>query len=230
MEKLVYILLRRPMLDEHIFSAGLLEHLVPRMRAAGAREITVHVADLNHAMDTPKTTSPRIFGAWDTVSAAVHFWLDSVDRRHEFETLFAEFAEKADGYLVTESVVAGYDRTWTDGERRPGVTQFALGEKPDGVTDEHFYHHWQDVHSPFSFDLHPRRWSYVRNATARSLTPNAPPWRFIVLEHFRTLEDFTDENLYYQSPKIVEQCWIDVPEFLDLKTYTGGPMSEYHFE
>ena len=229
MEKLIYLLDRKPELDQAQFGEAVLETVVPAMKRAGAYWLTVNLADMDAAMDTPQTLTPRIYGAWDKVAGAIHFWLDSIDTRSAVETEMTKVARNLSGYLVTESIVQPTDRTWSGRQRRPGVTQFALGQKPVNATDDEFYHHWQDVHSPWSFELHPRRVSYVRNATARVLTPGATPWRFIVLEHF-LLEDFTDESRYYASKEAVEKLWKEVADFLDLDTYVGGPMSEYYFE
>ena len=230
MEKLIYLLERKAEFDHDRFTSALTDEIVPRMKAAAASNITINVADLDDKMDTPQTKSPRIFGEWHKISGAVHFWLDSLDNRGVIEEAFAEVSVHADGYLVTESIVQACTRTWSGKQRRPGVTQFALGRKPPSVTDEHFYHNWQVVHSPDSFELHPLRQSYVRNAIARPLNFDAPPWRFIVLEHWSDLNQFTDESLYYSSPEHRKHLWEHALEFLELDTYTGGPMSEYHFD
>ena len=229
MEKLVYLINRKPTLDKKAFGSAILDQMVPALQQAGAYWLTVNIADMDEAMDTPKTLTPRIYGAWTSVSAAIHFWVDSIDTRSRYEAIMADVAQDLSGYLVTESIVQSINRTWLGRKRRPGVTQFALGKKPAAATDEHFYHHWQEIHSPWSFELHPNRISYVRNAVARVLTPGAEPWRFIVLEHFM-LEDFTDENRYYASAEAVERLWKEAPDFVDIDDYAGGPMSEYYFE
>lgn len=229
MEKLIYLLGPRRGQQRTDVIAPLLDEIAPGLGARGASQITVHVADLDAEMDTPETTTPRIFGEWQGLAGAVHLWLDCLDARGPIEAMLSQVSEIA-GYLVTESVVQPYERSWQGRERRPGVTQFSLGHKAPGASEAHFYHHWQEVHSPFSFDLHPHRWSYVRNDVARTLTPGSTPWRFIVLEHWRDLREFTDEALYYGGPAIVEQCWQDVPEFLDMDSYVSGPMSEFHFD
>lgn len=229
MEKLIYLLDRKPDLSQEQFGEAVLQKLVPALKREGAYWLTVNLADMDAAMDTPLTLTPRIYGAWDKVAGAIHFWLDSIDTRAVVEQEMLKYAQGISGYLVTESIVQPTQRRWSGTVRRPGVTQFALGQKPAGVSDEHYYYHWQVVHSPWSFELHPRRISYVRNAVARVLTPGAAPWRFIVLEHF-ALEDFTDESRYYADQSALEQLWKEVPEFLDLDSYVGGPMSEYHFD
>jgi hypothetical protein len=226
-EKLIYLLqdcaAGAPQLRDR-----LLGETAPALRAHGARDITLHIADLNEPV---RQASPgRIAGAWDRLGGAVHFWLDNLDRRGAIEQQLAGLCGQLQGYLVTESVVQDCERSWRDGERRPGVTQFSAHGKPANVSEEEFYHNWQVLHSATSFALHPRRWSYVRNAVARPLTPNAPAQRVIVLEHFRELADFTDESRYFGGPEVVEAMYAELPGFCDFDSMVTGPMSEYAFD
>ena len=229
MEKLIYVLKLPDEAGRTALAARLLDEVIPFAREKGASDITVNVADLDHRMSTPQTLTPRIYGEWSPIAGVIHFWLDSLDDREPIERALSGLC-RPEGYLVTESIVQKHAPTWSEGERRPGVTQVALGQKPRWASDEHFYHHWQVVHSAWSFDLHPHRQSYVRNAVARVLTPSAPKLAFIVLEHFAEMAHFTDESLYYRSAEHVQRLWAEVPDFLDLESYTGGPASEYHFE
>jgi len=99
-----------------------------------------------------------------------------------------------------------------------------------GVTEEAFYHNWQQVHSVQSFALHPLRVSYVRNAVARVLTPGARDYRIIVLEHWQELRDFTEDARYFGSPEAVAEMYRDLPGFADSSSTTTGPASEYAFD
>lgn len=227
MEKLIYLLGQKPGRNHVDFTQSLIA-TVPALRAVGARHIDLLVADLNEPV---QAASPaRISGPWEGLAGVAQFWLDSVDHHTRVEPLLAMVAERLDGYLVTESVVQPYAREWPEGTRRPGVTQFTAHAKPEGVSDEDFYHHWQTVHSAMSFDLHPLRWSYIRHAVARPLTVGAPPYRAIVSEHFRELHDFTDEGRYFGSPEVVQQMYADLPHFCDHTRMVTGPMSEFNFD
>lgn len=229
MEKLIYLLDRAPGdADNAALDQAIRTRLVPAIKAAGGYRITVNIADL----DAPvlRASPARIAGAWDRFGAAVHFWLDSIDARAPIETAIAALCPRYSGYLVTESMPQAFSVDWKAGARRPGVTQFTANGKPADVSEEDFYYNWQVKHSTISFDLHPHRWSYVRNAVARPLTPNAPPFRSLVLEHFRELEDFTDESRYFGDPRVVEEMYADLPGFCDVSTMITGPMSEYYFD
>jgi hypothetical protein len=228
MEKLIYLLDRTAGANTADFTRALIGEVIPRIRAAGGSRIDLHVADLDSAV---RAASPgRIGGAWDQFGAAIHCWLDALDQRAPIETAIAAVCPRFAGYLVTESVLQPYTVEWNEGERRPGVTQFTANAKPAAVSEAEFYHNWQVKHSAISFDLHPLRWSYVRNAVARALTPDAPPYRAIVLEHFRELRDFTDESRYFGDPQVVQEMYADLPGFYDPDNMFTGPASEYHFK
>lgn len=227
MEKLIYLLDRDTAAPTEVFRERLLEAM-PALQESGARGITLNVADLDEAV---RAAAPqRIAGAWAAFGAAVHFWLDNLDTRGRIEAVLARLCPGSHGYLVTESVVQPYERSWQGRERRPGVTQFTAHAKPAEVSEEQFYYNWQVEHSAMSFDLHPLRWSYVRNAVARALTPGAPPHRVIVLEHFRALEDFTDERRYFGNLAVVQRMYADLPGFCDVNRMITSATSEYFFD
>ncbi|HQR03187.1 MAG: EthD domain-containing protein [Proteobacteria bacterium] len=227
MEKLVYLLGHKPAATPVEFSQAMLA-AVPALRAAGAKRIDLLLADLNEPVR--QACPARIAGPWDDLAGVAQFWLDNVDHRSAVEPVLAAVAGRLDSYLVTESVVQPYVRDWPEGARRPGVNQFTAHAKPEDVSEEDFYHHWQVEHSAISFELHPLRWSYIRHAVARPLTAGAPPYRAIVSEHFRELRDFTDENRYFGSPGVVQRMYADLHHFCDHTRMVTGPMSEYNFD
>ena len=227
MEKLVYLLSKTPEQAGASLRGPLIETIVPSIKKSGAYRITVNVADLTEIV--AKDAPARIMGPWDTLGAVISFWLDNLDSRLKIEPVLAEASVHYAGYLVTESVVQRYERGWKHGERRPGVTQFTALGKPAAATEEEFYHWWQIKHSESSFRLHPRRWSYVRDAVARPLTADAPTYRAIVLEHFHDLADFTNDSRYFGGEAALKEMNEETPHFCDFNNLVGGPMSEYSF-
>jgi len=228
MEKLVYLLNNHTKTPES-FSEIALDNLADKLKRCGAYHITINVADLNEVVTS--SAPGRIFGAaWQSLDAVVSFWLDNLDQRRKIELLLSTLCEHFDGYLVTESIVQNFAREWPPKARRPGVTQFTALAKPADVSEDDFYHNWQIKHSAGSFDLHPRRWSYVRNAIARPLTNAAPAYRALVLEHFRELADFTDDSRYFGTPQAVEAMFAELPGYCDVGSMITGPMSEYIFD
>ena len=162
-----------------------------------------------------------------TLSASFDVWLDCLDDRRPIEAALREHATRVDGYLVTESVPQRCaDRDWPDGKRSPGVTHFTWFPKPARLSDEQFFRAWHEVHTPFSFELHPLRWEYVRNAVARAVTPGAPPIRAIVAERFRTALDYTDPRRLYGSKEVLSRVMADTEQFGDVADMHSTPLSE----
>src|SRR5690349_22193882 len=185
MEKLVYLCWKRGSDSIESFRDTLLSKASKRLFEGGAHSLTINVADLGDQVKE----SPLIIGEGQTLSASVSLWLDSIDARHAVEEALAPLTDKLWCYLVTESVPLHYpDRSWPDGAKSPGVTLFTAFPKPDRLTDEQFFAHWHGSHTPLSFEIHPL-WRYIRNAVARPLTAGAAPYRGIVEERFRVIED-----------------------------------------
>jgi hypothetical protein len=228
MEKFVYMIGPSEQVSLDDLAQTLLSTAVAELRERGASKITINIADMNE--DFQAEAPGRLIGCWQDVQAVVSFWHDCLDHRAPIETYLASLAGPLTGYLVTESVLQAFDPVWEGGDRRPGVTQFGANAKPANVSDEDFYHNWQVDHSSLSFDLHPLRWSYVRDAVARPLTPNAPPYRAIVAEHFKQLEDFTDDSRYFGSAEVVQAMIAEIPGFCDVNAMFSVPMSEYFFK
>ncbi|HUH38814.1 MAG TPA: hypothetical protein VL027_12800 [Spongiibacteraceae bacterium] len=228
MEKIIYLLGREAGADMTACRDWLINAAVPAALQAGAYSVVLNVADIDEPV---RAESPqRIAGSWEQLGGALHLWFDTLEARAPVEAMLEDRLPWVHGYLVTESIPQKCERSWKSGERRPGVTQFTAHAKPENIDDAEFYHNWQVRHSAISFQLHPLRWSYERNAVARIMTPGAPPHRSIVLEHFRELRDFTDEGRYFGEQSVVEEMFAELAGFCDVSTMLTGPMSEYVFE
>lgn len=227
MEKFIYFLEKDDAISIDQLRDKLTTSVVAELRTLGASQITVNVADLNQQIGD--AAPGRLIGPWQHVAAAVSFWHQCLDHRAPIEALLLAQGKAITGYLVTESIPQTFEPDWEGGARRPGVTQFGANGKPANVTEEEFYHNWQVDHSTLSFDLHPLRWSYVRNAVARPLTTDAPAYRAIVSEHFREIDDFTDDSRYFGSMEVLQKMIAEVPGFCDAELMFSVPMSEYFF-
>jgi hypothetical protein len=224
MEKLVYLAWKQPHVDGAAYARRLREEAAPRLLAAGARRLELQLSDLLGTIPKPML----LMGEGATLSAAVSLWLDCYDARGPLEAALRADAARLDGYLVTESVPQPCtDRDWPDGARSPGVSHFTWFEKPAAVSDDDFFRAWHEVHTPFSSELHPRRWSYVRNSVARTLTPGSPPVRAIVVERFRELEDYTDPRRLFGSKEALARSGAEVAHYADPQRLHSVPLSEF---
>jgi hypothetical protein len=208
---------------------GLVEKAGPELLALDPDGLTVNVVDPDVDMSA---IVPAHGGA--RVDATVGLWLGSLDHRGPYEDMLSEASDRLAGYLVTESVPLEYERrTWPDGERSPGVKQITMFDKRADVDDDQFFARWHGSHTPLTFEVHPVC-LYVRHAVARVVTEDAPPWRGIVEEGLREVEDLTDPMRYFRaggSPEVLERnvkrIMDDVATFLDLESVESYPTAEY---
>jgi hypothetical protein len=220
MEKLVYALWGVPDV--------LVERVGPELVALDPRGVTINVVD--PAIDMSATVGVPDKG----VGATVGLWLDSLDDRGPYESVLGAAATRVAGYLVTESVPLAYEaRTWPDGERSPGVKQVTMFDKRTDIEDDVFFARWHGSHTPLTFEVHPVC-LYVRHAVARAVTEGAPPWRGIVEEGLREVEDLTDPMRYFSAMGSsdtlelnVKRVMDDVSSFLDLASVESYPTREY---
>ena len=225
MEKLVYLTFPDAGFDGKAYRDHLLQNAAPAIMATpGLRGLRVEVNDLLGDMPPPML----LLGDGASLGAAVSVWLDSLDTRVGIEQALQAQGERLEGYLVTESVPqACKDRDWPDGERSPGVTHFTWFEKAEGISDAAFFRNWFEVHTPFSFELHPLRWEYIRNAVARAVTADAPSIRAIVGERFRELRDYTDPERLFGSEEVLLKSAKEAGDFANPQAMHSLPLSEY---
>ncbi len=225
MEKLVYLLWKRDSDGVERFREQLLETAAPKLLSDGALALVANVSDL-HGQLGPR--NPLVVGDGREISASVSVWLDSLDARLALEATLSGVASRVHGYSVTESVpLRCPDRDWADGERSPGVTLWTAFPKPERLSDAEFFAHWYGSHTPLSFEIHPL-WQYVRNAVVRPLTPGSKPFRAIVEERFRSLEEILDLKHFFGGDLAnIKRVTDDLAAFTEMATMNTTPMSEF---
>lgn len=224
MEKLVYLTWKPEGDAIAAYREQLLGPVAEAVLAApGVRSLEVSLADLQQEIPKPML----LMGEGASLAAVVSLWMDCLDGRRPVEAALREVSSRVDGYLVTESVPQPcLDRDWPDGERSPGVSHFTWFPKPEGLADEAFFHAWHEVHTPFSFELHPRRWSYVRNSVARTVTTGSPTVSAIVVERFREIVDYTDPARLFGSKELLAHSAKEASEYADMSRMHSVPLSE----
>ena len=223
MEKLVY-LTRNPAASPAEYRRQMLDEIAPRVLEAGAVALTAAFNDLQEEIPKPML----LLGEGASLGAAISLWIPSLDDRGPIEAAIAEGCARFEGFLVTESIPQPCEgRDWADGERSPGVTHFTWFAKAPGVTDEDFYRNWHEVHTPFSFELHPLRCEYVRDAVVRSVTPGAESIRAIVGERFNEIRDYTDPRRLFGSKEVLKRSAEEAGDYGDPDRMHSAPLSEY---
>ncbi len=225
MEKLIYVL-SGPVDGIEGRVERIAEVAIPAARAIGGERLVLLVPD--QADEIRDRCAARIGGDFASLSAVFECWLPTLDGRPAVEEVLSKHCDALWGYLTTESTMDPCPHTVEEGGRVPGVTQWGINDKPAEVEIEDFFREWA-VHSKLSFDLHPRRESYIRNAIVRKLTSAAPQYLGIVLERFPSLNDFTDESLYFGDPAVVQEMFAHVPSFYAFESAITGGMSEFRW-
>lgn len=228
MEKLVYLLgdtgagtppRRRDDLREKIFAA------VPALEAAGARDLTVCVADV----DDPALDDIAHMNAHGLIDGQVSLWVDRIDGRGAIESIVSGLATRHAGYLVTESILREYpDRHWARGEASPGITIFTTFPKPEALDLDTFYARWHGSHGPLTLEIHPFT-RYVRNSVFRPVTEGAPTLHAIVSESVAACAVAADPDLLYGGEENRKRIMKDLLSFVDFSTLSSVPMHEYLF-
>ena len=103
------------------------------------------------------------------------------------------------------------------------LTHLTWFPKPDRLTDDAFFHGWHDVHTPSSAALHPLRRGYVRDAVARRLTPDSPPVRAIVAEHFDQ-DVYLDPSRLFGDADSLTRTMDELPLYADQPDISSCPV------
>jgi len=133
-------------------------------------------------------------------------------------------------YAVTEAIPVAYEKTWSDGERTPGVCLLTLFKQKKNIDYKTFLNRWHNSHTPLSLKYHPL-WHYNRNVVEEKLTDTTFGWDGIVEEHMPTRSDLMNPFKFFGNPLVVIprmiHVYTDTKSFLDYKTIEPYLVSEY---
>ena len=224
MEKCVYLLFDAADRVGSELREALRQKAAPALRAAGARDIILHVQDeeVGAGKALRKSEPP--------IRAMVSLWLEDSDDAGECEAALAAHARQIAGYLVVES--RPMDHEPPKGERAPGMCQVTCIAKLPEVDYAEFTRIWHGDHKRVAIETQSTT-GYVRNEIVRPLTAEAPEgWIAIVEETFPigALDDpkvfydaANDAELKANATRMIESC----NRFLDLGPLEFTHMSEY---
>ncbi len=235
LDKLIYILWGPRERGKPENQRVLLQEVAPGLLRAGARKLTLYIADQDSDF---KSAAP--FHPGERMCADVSLWLDSVDQRAPFEEIIRAAGFRLAGFLVEESVYTEYGgnrhsgpRDWPDGQRSPGVVAVTLMERPGRLSREEWIRRWHGKQSPVSESMQPRS-RYIRNVVTRAVTQEAPPYEGIVEEAWPSARHATNPFLFYGAGKNpAKLAWNmlvmirSVVSFLDLTRIRTTNTSEY---
>jgi EthD domain-containing protein len=224
MEKLCYLLFGDAEVPGSALRQAVVEKAVPALRAAGARELVLHVQDEDVAAGSPLRRSDP------PIRAMVSFWLQDADGRGPCEAALAPHAARLAGYLVVESRPLVHETS--KGRRSPGMNQVTCVARKPGLDYAEFTRIWHGDHRAVAIETQSTT-GYVRNEIVRALTPGAPPWTAIVEETF-PIGALTDPKVFYAAKddadlharmdRMLQSC----QRFLDFEPMEYTFTSEYY--
>jgi hypothetical protein len=229
MEKLIYVVWKKPEDAVESFKERMLGDVATNLTLLGARGLSMNLADelAEYAQGI------RITRMAEPISGTVSIWLDTHLSRGPFKDLLASVTARVAGYLVLESVpIVNNSRIVSLGQRTPGITTVGFLEKPEDMEYEAWREQWQGHHTRVAIETQ-STFSYIQNVVIRPLTSNAPPWTAIVEEGFPA-EAGTDPMVFYDADgvqekldenqrRMIESC----QKFIDFDHIDSIPMSTY---
>jgi len=229
MEKLVYLIRTRTDMDRAALRDQLVGDVAEQLRAEGARDLSVHVADDRVDIAGPM---PEPTGGVGVV-AAVSAWFAAHDLRGATDEILRPLGVRPDGYLVTESVWSefgqrrGSPRKWRDGERSPGLVTVALVHRNPALDERTFRDLWYLHQSPMSEEVQPRL-RYVRHGVVHPVTSGAEALDGIVVETWPSEAIVSDIVAFHNGdPGNLEVMLDSVGATFDLSRLRSIAMSEY---
>ena len=231
MEKLIYVVWKPDAVSIERFRQELLGSTARKLISAGARGLSVNLADDLTVPGLRITQMGEPEGK--PLSGMVSIWLDTALNRGPVEGVLAAVTARLAGYLAVESVpLVNTAHVSPLGERIPGLYTVALLEKPDFLTYNEWLQRWQGQHTSIAIETQ-STFLYIQNVLVRPLTTAAPPWVAIVEEAFPAAAG-ADPMIFYNaagSPeklkehqrRMMESC----QRFIDFSRLETHPMSAY---
>jgi hypothetical protein len=224
MEKLVYVVWKKPEAPIQSFRQEILGPSAQQLIELGARGLAVNLVD--------DLTVQGLRMAHLDPTGMVSIWMDTALNRGPIEAVLARMTARLAGYLVLESVpIVNTKYVAPLGERIPGLYTIAFLEKPGFLTYEEWLDHWQGFHTKVAIETQ-STFLYIQNVVVRAVTKDAPPWTAFVEEAF-PVDAATNPMVFYNADsqeklaehqrRMMESC----ERFIDFSRLETHPMSAY---
>lgn len=202
MEKVIYLLWRKPG-ENALAWAAAQRHSLPELhRLDGVRSLRLNLQDeaVQSADALRRASSP------EPPDALLQVWLDSAiaQRRAPLEAALAETGMTFAAYLVCESQpLINRQHPPAAGARTSGFAQIALLRRPSRLTAAQWLDTWQNSHTDIAIETQ-STFEYVQNLVVRALSPDAPAYDAFVEECFPQAA-ISDPQLFFAAPGDAEQ-------------------------
>lgn len=227
MEKLIYLLWKKPEQPVSAWRARLRGELGAALLDAGALSLQCNVVDEHVAAGE----SLRII-TWPPPDGFVVFWMHSANFRERCEALLRGEHARIAGYLVTESTIQHGVEQRAVGERSQGFSLIGFLQRPQRLTEAEWHQIWLGSHTEVAVKTQ-ASFRYVQNVVTRRLTEDAPALSALVEEGFPTAalsspyafyDAEGDEEKYQRHlQRMMDSC----RRFIDFDELNSFPTSEY---
>lgn len=230
MEKLLFVVWKKP--DDQIaqFNSRLLGPLAERLTQCGATRLQINVVDDAVASGSGLRMEP----VRPSPDAMVTFWLNAAHDRRPLEQAMEAATGRIAGYAVAEStVLPGVDLPGKD-RRMSGFSQLAFIYKKPGLDYDEFLDIWMNDQTKVGPETQDTSY-YCQNIVTRALTAGEPSWDGIVEEWYPKAA-LTDPLVYWKaggSQEVYEAHFKremdSVSRFLDLERGSVIVTSAFRF-
>ena len=197
MEKLIYVIWKRPESSIEDFKRDILGNTAEKLMGLGARKLSVNLADELAAY----AQGIRITRLPEPMAGTLSIWLDTALGRQPLEAVIANATAHFAGYLVLESVpIVNTTRVAPPGERTPGITTVAFLRKPEAMAYDAWREQWQGHHTRVAIETQ-STFLYIQNVVVRPLTQ--PPQVQRERQHHQRQPWPVPEQLGDQTPGVV---------------------------
>jgi hypothetical protein len=227
-EKLIYLLWKRPEENTQGWSAALRGPVAAGLLQDGAKSVQIDLVDDAVAAGAGLRLESR-----PVPDGLVMLWMDTANRRQAVERRLAEAHARIAGYLVTESRIKDEPPVpVAAGERSWGFSLIGFLQRPPRLTNDEWLKIWLGSHTAVAVETQPT-FRYVQNVITRRLTDDAPVLDALVEEGF-SVEALNDPAAFYDAvanpekhrinhARMMESC----NRFIDFDRIDSLPMSEF---
>lgn len=227
MEKLIYLLWKKPEETLAEWSGAMRAAVAGELRESGAQRVQFNVVDEAVAAGEGLRILSR-----PAPDGLVMFWLPTANYRAPLQQLLAMHSSRLAGYLVTESCIKSGAEHCVPGARTVGFSLIGFLQRPPRLSEKEWLHWWLDNHTQVAVDTQ-STFRYVQNVVTRVLTDDAPPLDALVEEGFpeaalsspHAFYDAIGDEAKYQRhlQMMMDSCH----RFIDFDRIDSMPMSEY---
>ena len=231
MEKVLYILWRKPDVDVETFGARLRSQLAPQLKKLGARGLKLNLSD---ATVVPAAGIRQIH-TQPPIEALAQVWVDSAiaHLRKPVDDAIAAHVDSFAAYLVTESQPLRNEKHPPKaGDRTTGFAQLAFLKRPEKLTYAEWLDIWHNSHTHVAVETQ-SNFEYIQNVVVRALTPSAPAIDAVVEECFPAAA-MADPYVFFDASgneakfkRNLARMMDSVNRFIELGRLDVTPTSQY---